>query len=360
MMEKVLRGRRSYAFEVGDSAALLRTLPEKSIDCVITSPPYWQQRIYEDYDGEMENVIGFEPTPEAYVEDLMKVIREVARVLKPTGTFWLNIGDKFWNKCLMGMPWRVALAMEQEGWILRSDVIWDQMKGTQSCKDRFRDLYEHVFQFVRSGKYTFDADAIRIVPEKDPYEREGEITSATGVTGKKYFAQIKGSEVLSEEEKQNALAALEETLEEMRRGEVVDFRMTVRGEQRAYHSESKKISGRAKELCDKGYYIMKMRKKGFLPSNIWRLVPEDTWRKDAHCAVFPEELLRIPILATCPPDGVVLDPFSGTGSAVDAAVRLGRRGIGIDLSRQYTEVAERRLQATVRSMAAQKRKKKKE
>lgn len=345
MIKDVIDGRETYCFEVGDSLQVLRRIPDKSIDCVITSPPYWQQRVYEDYDGELTDIIGSENTPEEYVENLMKVIRELYRILKDEGSFWLNIGDKFVNKCLMGMPWRVALEMQKEGWILRSDIIWDQMKGTQSCKDRMRDIYEHVFQFVKKPKYYFDDEKIRIIPEKDAYEKDGEIISATGVSGKKYFQQIELSTVLSEEEKLNALNALNETLEEMRRGEVVDFRMTIRGEQRTYHSENKKVSGRAKELNDKGYFIMKMRKKGFLPSDIWRIVPEDTWRKDTHCAVFPEELLETPILATCPEDGVVLDPFSGTGSTVHAAVKLGRKGIGVDLSNQYTEIAKKRLES---------------
>lgn len=351
MIADVISGQRRYWFETGDSARVLKCIPDNSVDCVITSPPYWQQRIYEDYDGELATIIGSESSPDAYVENLMVVIREVKRILKPSGTFWLNIGDKFWNKCLMGMPWRVAIAMQNEGWILRSDIIWDQMKGTQSSKDRFRDIYEHLFQFVKSSKYYFDGDAVRIVPEKDAYEKDGEITSATGVTGKKYFAQIHNSVYLSQTEKENALQALNATLDEMRSGEVVDFRMTIRGEQRIYHSESTKISGRAKELRDKGFYIMKMRKKGYLPSNIWRIVPEDTWRKDTHCAVFPEELLQVPIQSTCPVGGLVLDPFSGTGSTVDAAVKLGRRGIGIDLSRQYTEIAKKRLQNTTDSMS---------
>lgn len=342
----VLSGTNKYKLVVGNSNKLLSLLPDNSIDCVITSPPYWQQRIYEDYDGEISDIIGDEKKPEEYVENLMSIIRQIKRVLKPSGTFWLNIGDKFVNKCLMGMPWRVALAMENEGWILRSDIIWDQLKGTQSCKDRFRDIYEHFFQFVKSRKYYFDADSIRIVPQVDAHEtNEGIMVSATGVSGKKYVKQIESSSVLTAEEKQRAFDALNETLNEMRRGEVVDFRMTIRGEQRSFHSENSKVSGRAKELHEKGFYIMKMRKKGFLPSDIWRMVPEDKWRKDAHCAVFPEELLRTPILATCPVGGVVLDPFSGTGSTVSAAVKLGRKGIGIDLSKQYTEVAKKRLES---------------
>ena len=97
-----------------------------------------------------------------------------------------------------------------------------------------RDIYEHVFQFVKKTKYYFDGDSIRIVPEKDAHEKDGQIISATGVSGKKYYRQIKTSTVLSEEEKTNALNALNETLEEMRSGEVVDFRMTIRGEQRTY------------------------------------------------------------------------------------------------------------------------------
>lgn len=346
MFDEVLNGQRVYEFAVGNSVEVFKSLPDECIDCVITSPPYWQQRIYEDFDGALTEIIGAENSPEEYVENLMIVIRGVKRVLKPQGTFWLNLGDKFKDKCLMGMPWRVAIAMEKEGWILRSDIIWDQMKGTQSCRDRFRDIYEHVFQFVKSKKYYFDADPIRIIPQINASEHDGVIVSATGVSGKKYFAEIESSTVLSAEEKENALAALNETLEEMREGEVVDFRMTIRGEQRSYHSDNAKVSGRAKELQDKGYYIMKMRKKGFLPSDIWRIVPEDKWRKDAHCAVFPEELLKTPILSTCPPGGIVLDPFSGTGSTVDAAVNLGRRGIGIDLSNQYTQFAESRLADT--------------
>lgn len=337
---------KQFLLENGDSLCVLKTFPSNSIDCIITSPPYWQQRIYSDYDKKLDNILGCEDSADAYVENLMKIIRELYRVLKPTGTFWLNLGDKFFNKCLMGIPWRVALAMQNEGWVLRSDIIWDQMKGTQSCTDRFRDIYEHIFQFVKTNKtYYFNAEPVKIIPEKDPVEINGKMTSATGVSGKKYYEQIKTSKYLSEEERINAKKALDDTIQEMKDGIIVDFRMTIRGAQRAYHSENVKVSGRAKELQTKGFYIIKMRKSGFLPSDIWRIVPEDKWRKDGHCAVFPEELLRTPILSTCPENGIVLDPFSGTGSTVAAAVKLNRRGIGIDLSSEYTNIALKRLQS---------------
>ena len=119
--------------------------------------------------------------------------------------------------------------------------------------------------------------------------------------------------------------------------------MTIRGEQRTFHSDKTTVSGRAKELELKGYYIIKMGANGHLPSDIWRIAPEDIWRKDAHYAVFPEELLLNPIKATCPENGIVLDPFSGTGSTVATALKLKRRGIGIDLSEQYNTVAKRRI-----------------
>jgi DNA modification methylase len=149
--------------------------------------------------------------------------------------------------------------------------------------------------------------------------------------------------VLTEQEKANANKALDEVLQELSNGEIVDFRMTIRGEQRTFHSENTGISGRAKELEAKGFYILKMGANGHLPSDIWRIAPEDTWRKDAHYAVFPEELLLNPIKATCPQGGIVLDPFSGTGSTVALAIKLGRRGIGIDLSENYNQIAENRI-----------------
>jgi DNA modification methylase len=132
-------------------------------------------------------------------------------------------------------------------------------------------------------------------------------------------------------------------LEAIKNGELVDFRMTIRGQQRVLHGNSAKLSGRAKELAEKGFYIIKSKSEGYMPNDIWNIVPEDEWRTDSHCAVFPVELLDLPIKATCPAGGVILDPFVGTGSTVIAGLMYGRRAIGIDISSEYLDVAETRL-----------------
>jgi DNA modification methylase len=349
-LNNLFNGNEDYFFVTGDCLEILKNIPDESIDCIITSPPYWKQRQYH-HDGNPSIVpLGDEAYYQDYIKNLVTRFSQLKRVLKKEGSFWLNLGDKYHNKNLMGIPWRVAIAMQDDGWILRNDIIWDQMKGTQSAKDRLRDIYEHIFHFVKQKTYYYADHEIRIAPPTRAKNKNGTMISATGVSGKKYFEQIKMSTTLTEIEKKNALQALEETIEEMKRGEIVDFRMTIRGCQRTFHSDNKIVSGRAKELEIKGFYILKMRSNGYLPSDIWRIVPEDKWRKDTHYAVFPEELLINPIRATCPVNGIVLDPFSGTGSTVSAALNLGRKAIGIEISSDYNEFAKERIKETIQKM----------
>ncbi len=328
----------------GDCKEVLETFPAESVDCIITSPPYWRQREYEIDEQYIARLIGREKTPEEYVRNLVEVFSKAKRVLKTHGSIWLNIGDKYKKKNLMGMPWRVALALQSKGWILRNDIIWYSMKGTQSAKDRFRDVYEHIFHFVKSDRYYFNYQDVLIKPSKFPTVNNGRIISATGVSGKKYRKQILESTALREHERQSALKALEQVLEQMRKGEIVDFRMTIRGQQRLLHSDNGNVSGRAKELEKKGFYIIKSHSKGYMPSDIWNIVPEDEVRSYNHYAAFPIELLEIPIRSTCPEShGIVLDPFVGTGTTVLAALRLNRKGIGIDISSKYLGIAKERL-----------------
>ena len=331
-----------YRFICGDCLETMRHFDSESVNCVITSPPYWGMRKYDNSDNILE--VGNEENFLDYVAKLKTIFHEVKRILRSDGSLWLNLGDKYNGKALLGMPWRVALTLIDDGWILRNDVIWSQLKGTQSCKDRLRDSYEHVFHFVKTKSYYYNGDAIRVKPTKFPKVVNGVATSSTGVSGVKYRKLIINSRELTPVEKQDALEALDKTLEQIKKGEINDFRMTIRGVQRAWHSENIEISGRAAELQKRGYYIMKMSAKGALPTDIWNIVTEDVWRKDSHCAVYPEELLRIPLLATTREMDIVLDPFSGTGTTVAAAFKLGRRAIGIDLSDEYIKISEKRLQ----------------
>ena len=324
-------------FLQGDSVDVLRKISDNSVDCCITSPPYWQKRQYEN------GGIGLEASPQEYIDSLFEIIKEVKRVLKPSGSFWLNIGDSYQNKSLIGIPWRVALKMIDDGWILRNDVIWNKHKGGLNPNtDRFGSVFENFFFFVKSEKYYFDADTIRSKP-RQAVVKNGTVVSATGVSGIKYRRQIELSTSLSEEEKKEAITQLDLVLNRIKRGEISDFRMVIRNEQRTTHSDSTKLSGRAKELKEKGFYFLFYNPKGTLPNDVWDIIPEDSQHRKMHFAPYPEELCIIPIKSTCPMDGVVLDPFSGTGTTMKVAYELGRKSVGIDLSSEYIKLAKQRI-----------------
>ncbi len=321
-------------FLLGEARTVLEQLPESCIDFAMPSPPYWQKR---EYSG---GGIGLEPDYREYIRHLVDVFSSLQRVLKPEGSFWLNIGDTYQGKGLLGIPWRVALELtDRQGWILRNSVIWNKVKsGMDNTKDRLGNVYEHVFHFVKQSRYYYDADAIRSKPRQAKIVN-GAVVSATGVSGIRYRRQIELSTSLSPEEKQAAFQALEQVLAEVGSGRISDFRMIIRGQQRATHSDSEKVSGRAKELRDRGFYILRYHPNGSKPADVWDILPEDSQERGTHFAPYPIDLCRIPILATCPPAGIVLDPFCGTGTTLVAARDLGRRSIGIDISRPYLELA---------------------
>ena len=334
-------------FIKGNSLDVLRGLPDRSVDMAITSPPYWGQRQYEN------GGIGLEKKPEDYIKDLCEIFSELKRVLKDEGSFWLNIGDTYKSKQLLGLPWRVAFKLiDEQGWVLRNSVIWNKVKGApDNSKDKLRNIHENIFHFVKKTKgYYYNADAVRKKPREAKVEN-GAVVSATGVSGIRYKRQIELSTDLNTSEKENALSALNETLDKISKGELSDFRMIIRGQQRATHSDSEKVSGRAKELRDKGYCILRYHPKGSKPSDVWDILPEDTQKRKKHFAAYPQDLCKIPILSTCPEGGIVIDPFCGTGTSMLVAKNLGRKSIGIDLSEEYLELAQERcsewLQQTI-------------
>ena len=322
----------------GDSFDVLKTFPDSTVDCIITSPPYWGQR---QYNG---GGIGLEKTYNEYISNLMLITKELYRVLKDSGSFWLNIGDTYRNKNLLGIPWRTAIKLvDEQNWIIRNSIIWNKHKGgLASSKDKLRNIHENIFHFVKNKKYYYETSQIRSDARKS-IVKNGSVVSATGVSGVRYKRQIELSTALTNDEKILAFKALQDVLNKVKIGEITDFRMIIRGQQRVTHSDSKIVSGRAGELINKGFYFLFYHPDGTLPSDVWDIIPEDTQKRKEHYAVFPEDICRIPILSTCPKNGVVLDPFSGSGTTSLVAFKEKRKSIGIDISSDYIDISNERI-----------------
>jgi len=326
-------------FLLGDALQVLSDLPDSFVDSIVTSPPYWGHR---QYNG---GGIGLEKTYNDYISNLLLITEQLHRVLKPTGSFWLNIGDTYRNKKLIGIPWRLAIRlMDEQDWILRNSVIWNKHKGgLDSSKDKLRNIHENIFHFVKDEKdYFYDTSNIRSDARKS-IVKNGSVISATGVSGIRYKRQIELSTALTEKEKHDAFYELNKVLDKVKTGEISDFRMIIRGQQRATHSDSEKVSGRAKQLNQRGFYFLFYHPDGTLPGDVWAIIPEDTQKRKEHYAVYPEDICKIPILATCPLNGIVLDPFSGSGTTSLVAYKLNRKSIGIDISVAYIEFSKARI-----------------
>lgn len=283
---KLTLERIANKFLCGDALEVAATLPDASVDCVVTSPPYFRQRDYGD-----TRQWGQESTPAEYVDRLTNLFRELRRVVKPTGSIWIVIGDKYVKGELMGMPWRVALALKDDGWILRSDCIWHKPNAMPSAtKTRPTTDHEYVFFFSHSKDYWYDADAIR-----EPHVTFTEKSRMKG--GRRHFGKRNGT------------------------------------------PEAGKNAGNPN--LHAGRWDQAFHPRGRNKRTVWS-IPLSKFR-EAHFAVFPETLVETCVLAACPPDGVVLDPFSGAGTTALVAARTGRTYIGIDCVPEYCEMARRRL-----------------
>jgi len=290
----------------GDCREVLASLPSDSVDCVVTSPPYWGLRDYGN-----EGQLGLERTPEEYVANMVAVFREVRRVLKPSGTCWLNLGDSYAGsgkgpegnlnkgetfrhleaktggivpsglkpKDLVGIPWRVAFALQADGWYLRSDIIWSKPNPMpESVTDRPTKSHEYLFLLTKSGRYFFDADAVREA------QRDDEVT---------FYAKL-----------------IKQPHKGQRGKDVVNDRHTTAGLQDAtYNPAGRNIR------------------------SVWNIATRPY--PGAHFAVFPPELPERCIKAGSPVGGVCLDPFGGSGTVGMVANRLSRRAILVDLNPEY-------------------------
>ena len=290
----------------GDCLEILRTLPTESVNCCVTSPPYYGLRDYG-----VSGQIGLEQSPEEYVAKLVDVFREVRRVLRDDGSFWLNLGDSYAAnrgyqvpdnkhidvgnskgmnatsiglkpKDLIGTPWRVAFALQADGWYLRQDIIWHKPNPMpESVKDRCTKAHEYVFLLSKSARYFYDCEAVK---EDGPTY----IRKASGYNG---------------------------------------FDAT--------HIGNNQKGG----FADKDTVTHGRNKR-----SVWT-IPTKPY-KGAHFATFPPALVEPCILAGCPAGGTVIDPFFGSGTVGAVAVKHGRDFVGIELNPEYIALAEKRIRAT--------------
>lgn len=304
----------------GDALTVLKTLPSDSINCCVTSPPYYGLRDYG-----VNGQIGHEQTPEEYIERLTDVFREVRRVLTPDGTLWLNIADSYagsgkgagkWSgdtkahskqsyvfdsdnpaaqmpkrwknikaKDMIGIPWMLAFSLRNDGWYLRSDIIWNKPNCMpHSAKDRPVSSYEHVFLLAKSKRYFFDYTAL-----------EAPITERSAERYKRGFHPQKYSD--------GAPGQAAQAINQPRGGTEPPIMRRVR--------------------------------------DVWT-IGTNTYRS-AHFATYPVGLVKPCILAGCPVSGIVLDPFFGAGTTGVTALMLDRKFIGIDLNPDFCNIADERI-----------------
>jgi DNA modification methylase len=295
--------------------ALHIPLANESVQCAITSPPYWGLRDY-GVDGQL----GLEPTPEEYVANMVRIFREVWRVLKPDGTLWLNLGDSYAGNCsrssnngragfgkpregvftktgeslkpkdLVGIPWRVAFALQKDGWYLRSDIIWHKPNPIpESVKDRPTKAHEYIFLLSKSARYYYDADAI-----VEPAAYDG-----------RKDTMMKGSD------KYRARVVPGQS----------EHTFAVRGHERWPMKTADGKRGRNKR-------------------SVWTVATRPY--KGAHFATFPPDLVEPMVLAGSRPGDIVLDPFAGTATVGQVCIKHHRRFIGLELNPDYIRLALRR------------------
>jgi DNA modification methylase len=366
------------AVHVGDCLESLRAMPERSVNCCVTSPPYRGLRDYgtarwdggnadcdhlagplaptkstlQGYTGptvklavggmpyrnqcgkcgavRIDNQLGLEPTPEAYVAKMVEVFREVRRVLRDDGTLWLNLGDSYatntggggpsekqtsnagaWTtgrrsnvagslkpKDLVGIPWRVAFALQADGWYLRQDIIWAKPNPMpESVTDRCTKAHEYVFLMAKSERYFYDADAVKEAAETKPH-------SAGYVSGGEY-----------------AVGPMDRGGHSQREGD----------QSRVWAGDGKRNRRSVWQISTRPY-------------------------KGAHFATFPPALIEPCIKAGCPVGGTVLDPFGGSGTTGRVATDLGRNAVLCELNPKYVDLIRERLTAPAKPVKKSRKK----
>ena len=274
---------------LGDILRVAPTLPNDLFQAIVTSPPYFGHRNYSGSHNPEE--IGQESEPSQYVENLVCIFKNLRRKLKSDGLLWLNLGDTYRGKSLLGIPWKVALALQDDEWILRSDIIWHKPNAMpSSVTDRPTTDHEYLFMFAVTPKYYYDADAIR-----EPHVTFTEKSRMRG--GRNHFGKVGGT------------------------------------------PEAGKNAGNS-NLHD-GRWDQAFNPKGRNKRTVWE-IPLSKFR-EAHFAVYPEKLVETCILASTREQDFVLDPFTGSGTTGVVASRLSRKFVGVELVSEYRIMAQNRI-----------------
>lgn len=275
----------------GNSWELAENLPPGCLQMIVTSPPYFQQRKYTKKEQTEKLEFGQEKTVGEYVSKLVSLFDKLKIALKDNGTLWLNLGDKYKDSQLSGIPWRVALALQDSGWLLRSEIIWHKPNAMpSSVKNRPTTDHEHIFLLTKSKEYFYNADAIR-----EPHVTFSDKSRMKG--GRNHFGKKGGT------------------------------------------PESGKNKGNS-NLHD-GRWDQAFHPLGRNRRTVWE-IPLGKFR-GTHFAVFPEQLVEICVRAGSAENDLVFDPFMGAGTTALVAKRLNRNYLGFELVEDYVEMANNRL-----------------
>lgn len=318
---------------VGDCRDELKKLRDGSIDLIITSPPYFQQRDYNNGNAG----IGNEESEERYLKNLLEVFNECVRVIKYSGSIIFNLGDKYINGCLALIPYKFAIkAVENNDVFLINQLTWAKLNPTpRQEKRKLIQSTEPFFIFAKSKNYYFNLEDY--LSHLDDINKNGQSKPTDGL-GKKYFELIENAD-LSETEKSMARKSLQETIGLIRQGEITGFRMKIRGVHKlAYGGQE---GGRNNQIKNNGFTIIKIlgnrMKKDIIES------PVEITKDNHHPAVYPSYIVQELIKLLSREGDIVLDPFCGSGTTCLAAKTLNRNYLGIELNPEYIALANERL-----------------
>jgi site-specific DNA-methyltransferase (adenine-specific) len=317
----------------GDALAVLRRLPAESVSVVITSPPYFQQRDY----GNGAAGLGNETTETEYLENLLRIFAECARVTKNDGALVFNLGDKYLHGSLSLLPYKFAIqAVERHKLYLINQLTWAKLNPTpRQEKRKLIQATEPFFIFTKSKDYHFDLD--NYLSHLDLLNRNSN-GKPTEQLGKKYLSLIEQAD-LSDEEKQHARAGLNEAVQAIHRGEIAGFRMKIRGLHKlAYGGQD---GGRNNQIRNNGFTIIKITgqrmKKDIIES------PVEMTKDNLQPAVYPSYIVQELVKLLSKEGDLILDPFCGSGTTCVVAQTLGRDYLGIEINPEYAALANNRL-----------------